>query len=752
MNKTEQHTTVFGSSSPTAIFNSEGELVHANNSFLKIWNINNKSEKKKFNLFHNFFLSNDIIKKLRQGENVKYKLKISANQKTLPELQNFRENYIQYSDISISPFKLDPTKKQSYLIQMEGNTQEKELNDISLTFFNLFKILWSNSNEGVFIINDKYKVLYVNKKSSEILDLKVINILGEDIRTFFNNSNFEALIKNAEKVSSGNLEKYSDFSIKTKEGNIKIVKITYLETHETRLGKKIYIQIVDITEKKRTQRELAESEQKFEMLGKQDLISIIILQDNEIKYANKHFLKGVGYTREEIESWSLLDIMNIVHPADRELVVTQARKKQRGDKDVKNNYAFRVIHKDGHIVWRQVYSNTINFQGRPAVLATFMDITDWKKTEKQLKESEEKFRKIVDSIPDLFFLVAKDTTVLDYQATGERLYMPPEEFMNKRMANLLPPPLGEKAQKAVYRTLNTHKSQILEYSLPIKEHIRYFEARLFYYSEEEAAIFIRDISERKRAEQMIKEEIKRLKEIDQMRKDLISRVSHELKTPLMAISGAVEYILEIYEETINKESLELLDMIDLNKDRLQTLIDTLLDVSKIKNKKLNLNKTHCNISEIIKKVCREMEPIRKEREIEIGLNIHENIQLKVDKVRISEVIMNLLSNAIKNTPPEGYITIKTRKSRFKVEIIISDTGIGLTEKEKSKIFTEFGKIERYGEGLEYLDISGSGLGLYISNKIIDLHNGHIQVESKGRNKGSTFKIILPRERKKEKIE
>jgi PAS domain S-box-containing protein len=381
------------------------------------------------------------------------------------------------------------------------------------------------------------------------------------------------------------------------------------------------------------------------------------------------------------------------------------------------------------------------------VLAAYIDITDWKKTEKQLKESEEKFRKIVESIPDLFFLVAKDSTLLDYQASGDRLYLPPEEFTNKRLVNLLPKSLAQRTQKAIFDTLNTHESQILEYSLPIQGQERYYEARFFFYSDEQVAIFIRDITERKKAEQMIKEEVKRLKQIDQMRKDLISRVSHELKTPLMAISGATEYILDIYQEKVDDEVLELLQMIDLNKNRLQTLIDTLLDVSKIKNKKLKLNKTPCNLSKIVSKVCKEVEPIRKDREINLELNLSGDIQLMLDEVRISEVIMNLLSNAIKNTPPGGDIKIKTKQRQGRVEITVSDTGIGLTEKEKSKIFTEFGKIERYGEGLEYLDISGSGLGLYLSNKIVELHNGHIRVESEGRDKGSTFKVILPLETK-----
>jgi signal transduction histidine kinase len=108
-----------------------------------------------------------------------------------------------------------------------------------------------------------------------------------------------------------------------------------------------------------------------------------------------------------------------------------------------------------------------------------------------------------------------------------------------------------------------------------------------------------------------------------------------------------------------------------------------------------------------------------------------------------QVITNLISNAIKNTPPGGTIVISLKKINEKVRIIISDTGVGLTEAEKRVLFTRFGKIERKAEGLEYLNIKGSGLGLYISQKIIELHGGKIWAESEGRNKGAIFYIEFP---------
>jgi len=133
----------------------------------------------------------------------------------------------------------------------------------------------------------------------------------------------------------------------------------------------------------------------------------------------------------------------------------------------------------------------------------------------------------------------------------------------------------------------------------------------------------------------------------------------------------------------------------------------------------------------------------RERKTNLNLTLPESFFLKMDKIRIEQVIMNLLSNAIKNTPPKGDIKIVLKEKEDWAEISISDAGIGLTQEEMDLIFTRFGKIERYGEGYEYIDIQGTGLGLFISKEIVDLHEGEIRAESEGRNKGSTFIVKLP---------
>ena len=108
---------------------------------------------------------------------------------------------------------------------------------------------------------------------------------------------------------------------------------------------------------------------------------------------------------------------------------------------------------------------------------------------------------------------------------------------------------------------------------------------------------------------------------------------------------------------------------------------------------------------------------------------------------MSSNIVNIISNAIKNTPPHGKVFVKLNETIDYLDIIIQDTGVGITKEEEKILFQKFGKIERYGMNLD-VDIEGVGLGLYISKEIVELHGGRILVESEGRNKGSIFTIRL----------
>ncbi len=159
----------------------------------------------------------------------------------------------------------------------------------------------------------------------------------------------------------------------------------------------------DITERKRTEKKLKESEEKFRNIAEQSFMSIYIIQDGIFKYRNQRATDVSGYSREDIKNWEPYEYAKIIHPEDRELVLEQSKKKQEGDLNVINRYKFRIIKKSGEIVWIDNFSKTINYKGRPADLVITEDITEKIVAEQKLKESEEKYRTLIENMPDAIY-------------------------------------------------------------------------------------------------------------------------------------------------------------------------------------------------------------------------------------------------------------------------------------------------------------------------------------------------------------
>jgi len=174
---------------------------------------------------------------------------------------------------------------------------------------------------------------------------------------------------------------------------------------------------------------------------------------------------------------------------------------------------------------------------------------------------------------------------------------------------------------------------------------------------------------------------------------------------------------------------------------MKQLVDNLLDVSRLDAKRFELKLQREDIVEYIIDCVKDMNYLATDRQLKMKLELPDEIFLDIDRLRFRQVLTNIISNAIKNTPIEGEIFIDLVEKADYFDIRVKDTGVGLTEKEKGKLFEKFGKIERYGMDLG-VDIEGSGLGLYISKELVELHGGQIFVESEGRNKGSTFTIRL----------
>ncbi|MHA2037874.1 MAG: ATP-binding protein, partial [Promethearchaeota archaeon] len=247
---------------------------------------------------------------------------------------------------------------------------------------------------------------------------------------------------------------------------------------------------------------------------------------------------------------------------------------------------------------------------------------------------------------------------------------------------------------------------------------------------------------KKELEQNLNQLNLKLNEINELKKELLYRISHELKTPLIPVKGYADLLLRTYKGKLDDKVLTYLRAIMDGSDRLEKLINELLESSNLEKSQITLNLKEGDLIALIEHTLEKLNDVIEVRKHSIILNLNDELLTKFDETKIQKVLSNLLLNAINYTPKEGQIKISSKVNNDKILICIEDDGIGLTEDEKNRLFQQFGKIERYGKGWDIAG-DGPGFGLYNSKKIVELHGGKIWVQSEGKNQGSTFCFSIP---------
>jgi hypothetical protein len=491
--------------------------------------------------------------------------------------------------------------------------------------------------------------------------------------------------------------------------------------------------------------ELKQAKEEYKLLT-ENINDLIALTNNkfEYEYINEEVTsKLMGYKVDDVLGQP---IFKHIHPDDLEYAQNEIN---RQFKKGEGQGLVRYKHKNGHYEWLEVRAKKFkDVYDEIKILFISRIVTERIEYEQRLKKSEEKYRLITENANDLisvltmglkYTYINKKThkKLLGYDEVdllGEPLwkFMHPDDIQN----------LYEKVKKsykkgkgrASFRFKKRKGGYIWLDVVGVAFHTKYNERLILAIS--------RDISERKKFEELIQKENRRLKNLDKMRKNFISRVSHELKTPMTSIYGAIQLMGRMYNNKLNEKELEIISIAKKGCERLNKLIKNILDASRISSSQLKLKKETINFQGIINNCIDELRYLIKKKTLKLKLDIPDKLFISVDIIRIQEVIINLLSNAIKNSSKNGKISIILKKRNNKVQFCIRDNGIGIKKDDKEKLFKKFGKIERKNMQ-ENIDMEGTGLGLYISKEIINKHGGKIWAESEGENKGASFYFTLP---------
>jgi signal transduction histidine kinase len=264
-----------------------------------------------------------------------------------------------------------------------------------------------------------------------------------------------------------------------------------------------------------------------------------------------------------------------------------------------------------------------------------------------------------------------------------------------------------------------------------------------------AGIFIirgvqREVEQRQKIEQIAKdlaEANEHLRELDREKSEFVSIASHQLRTPLTAISGYASMLLEGSYGKFSKKVEEAINRIYQSSGRLVLIIEDFLDISKIEQGRMTYQFATVDMKGLLKGLVEEMEPRALEKNMTIILKIddHGSFNATADFGKIRQVMSNLIDNAIKyGTVGNIDVALSRDTTKGKIYVSVQDTGIGISPQSMAKLFQKFSRAE----GVKKIYTEGSGLGLYVAQEMIKAHHGRIWVESEGEGKGSTFHIEL----------
>lgn len=456
-------------------------------------------------------------------------------------------------------------------------------------------------------------------------------------------------------------------------------------------------------------------------------------------------LAVTGYSPQQYRSDAFL-WLSIVLQQHRRRVTEQAGRILAGQ-DV-GPIEYQIRHKNGSIRWmrdmvichRDDEGRLIRYDG------LVEDITERKQNEAALRESEGKFRNFVETSPDIVFRLTR-TGHIDYISTRVRQLCgyEPDELVGNHILTTTPAGDLPKITRAIDKVLAGEPVMNLQVNQTNKAGgVILMEINAVPIEKDGAVIgaqgIMRDITERKQAEEKLKRANQRLKEHDQLKSEFVSTVSHELRTPLSIFKNIISNARAGVMGKISTKLRENFEMADENIARLARIIDDFLDISRIEAGKLKLGLEKLDLTALVTEVVNSLSLLAADKGIEMaGSMPGYELFVNADHDKLVQVLTNLIGNAIKFTPAGGHVNVEVIDLGCRLHVEVRDDGPGIDERDLAKVFDRFVQVkENIGPGTH-----GTGLGLPIAKELIEMHQGRIWVESR-LGEGAKFCFILPK--------
>ena len=500
-----------------------------------------------------------------------------------------------------------------------------------------------------------------------------------------------------------------------------------------------------VAELKASETERKRAEELYRTLISRAPTAVYIAQEGKLVFVNPQFQKYTGFAENELLS---LDPLALVHPDDRQQVRENAIAMLKGNRSAP--YEFRTVTKSGEIIWSAGTVASVYHDGKRAALGNFVDITDRRKIEDALRQSEEMYRILFQEANDAIFLMDADTGfILNANREAERLLgRPTKQIIGMHQSQLHPSEKADYYKDEFRKSVKAGHVDDLEAEV-IREDgtvvpvvigasvIQLHNRKLI------QGIF-RDVTERKRMEERLRELYEQEKELRQeLEAEMERRIEftrvlvHELKTPLTPVLASSELLAtQLQKEPL----LTLARNINRGASNLNNRIDELLDLARGEMGMLQLKSEPVDLLQLFHGIVDDMALVASSQGQSLLLELPPSLPLVwADEGRLRQVVLNLLSNALKFTPEGGKITLRAKEKDSALIVEVQDTGPGIAKEDQQRLFEPYHRLESDREHL-----SGLGLGLALCKALVELHGGHIWVESRV-GEGSTFGFSIPLE-------
>ncbi|MGE5353348.1 MAG: PAS domain S-box protein [Acidobacteriota bacterium] len=658
---------------------------------------------------------------------------------------------------------------------------------------NKYRTLLEQASDGIILMDLEGNVIDANSTACELIGYEKNIVLKHNVKDILREEDVKANPLRLDELKSGK-HVLSERRIRHKSGRIIDVEISSKMLE----GGVIQAIIRDISERKEMENRLRRSEEQYRLLFRENPHPMWVFDKNTLRFmaVNNAAIEQYGYSREEFLSITIRDI----RPKE-DLPELEKNIEETVSEDYQHSGPWRHMKKNGEVIFVEITSSNIAFEGREARLALATDITERKLALDALQGSEKRYRSLFEYSPisiweEDFSIIKshidllKTTGVTDFQDYLEKY---PEEitqsvemvrildvneatlelFEAERKEDLINafPRIAEQEDFRVQResilAISEGKTRFeissLRRTLKGKEinvYIRWNVAEGFEDTYGKVLVSIVDITELKKTEEALKvsnEELnklnseleervkKRTAQLEAANKELEAfsySVSHDLKAPLRAIDGFSQILLDDYAPQFNPEAKKFLNIISKNAGQMEQLIEDLLSFAKIYNREKN--EVQINMSAMVRSVTDQA--LKDNPGRNIVFTIKDLPEVTGDRPMLQQVWINLVSNAVKFTRDRETALIEIGGEKKEKEVIyyIKDNGAGFNMDYANKLFGVFQRLHPASE------FEGTGVGLAIVQRILRRHEGNIWAEAE-QNKGATFYFSLPLRRQGQEL-